>query len=98
VRVCAVVLVRIEEWSEHGGGNVTGCLPENRATGTCIELAVVRYRQGFAVTARRGTLEFHVTSPLRNDFKSKLAQYPCDFPSGEPLKPGQGRPPTQRLR
>ncbi len=97
-RFALLALIRIEEWGQHVEGYVTRCLAENRAAGTCIELGVVRYRQGFPITARRGTLEFHVTSPLRNDFKSKSAQYPCDFSTGEPLKPGQGKSPTQRLR
>ncbi len=97
-RFALLALIRIEEWGQHGEGYVTRCLAENRAAGTCIELAVVRYRQGFPVTARRGTLEFHVTSPLGNNFKSKSVQYPCDLSTREPLKPGQRKPPTQRLR
>ena len=95
-RFALLALIRIEEWGQHGERHVRRCLAENRAAGTCIELAVVRYRQGFPVTARRGTLELQVTSPLRNASKSKSVQYPCDFFTGEPLKPGQGKSPTQR--
>src|SRR2546427_12465966 len=78
-RFALLALIRIEEWGQHVERNVTRCLAQNRAAGTCIELAAVRYRQGFPVTARRGTLEFHVTSPLRNDLKSKSGEYACDL-------------------
>ncbi len=58
----------------------------------------VRNRQGFTVTAWSGALEFHMTTQLRNDFKSKTTQYTHNLSCRKPLKPGQGRHPAQTLR
>src|SRR5208283_3635249 len=93
-----VRIIRIEEWGQHFQGQITRSLAENRSAGSGIELAVVRHGQSLPVTARGRTLELHVTSTLGHHFKPKSAQDRCDLSCREPLKPGQGKPPTQRSR
>ncbi len=98
-QVCAErPLIGIEEPSQFAQGDVTCGLAENRAAGAPIELAMVGDRQVFAGTGWPGALEFHMTTPPRDGFKSKSAQYTCDFSSRKPLKPGQGSSPTRTLR